>query len=145
MEEQIHARGDVHIVLRDPSGRIKDERRFQNLIVTAGKNLLAKILGTGASKPSHIAVGTGTTAPSASQTALVSEIGTRVAVTHSNPSGSVWRMVGTFGPGNAVGAITEAGVFTASSGGTMLARQVFAVINKDSDDSLEITWEITFQ
>lgn len=54
-------------------------------------------------------------------------------------------MVGTFGPGNAVGAITEAGVFTASSGGTMLARQVFAVINKDSDDSLEITWEITFQ
>lgn len=144
MEEQVQAKGEVHLVLRGPDGRVKDERRFRNLIVTAGKNLLAAVLGGSATKPSHLAVGTGTTAPAAGQTALVEEIGTRVAVTHSNPSGAVWRMVGTFGPGNATGAITEAGVFNASSNGTMLARQTFAVINKGGNDSLEITWEITF-
>lgn len=144
MEDKVSVRGDVHIVLRDERGRIKAERRFQNLIVNGGKNLLAQVLGAGGTKPSHLAIGTGTTAVSATQTALVSEIGTRVAVSHSNPSGSVWRMVGTFGPGNGTGAITEAGLFNASSGGTMFARQVFAVINKDSNDSLEITWEVTF-
>lgn len=144
VRDKIETRGEVHLVLRGPDGRVKDERRFRNLIVTSGKNLLAAILGASGTKPSHLAVGTGTTAPAAGQTALVSEIGTRVSLTHSNPSSNVWRMVGTFGPGNATGAITEAGLFNASSGGTMFARQTFAVINKDENDSLEITWEITF-
>ena len=144
MRDEATVVGHVHMVLRGPDGQVKDERSFRNLIVTAGKNLLAAVLGANAAKPSHLAVGTGSTAPAAGDTALEAEIGTRVAVTHSNPSGNVWRMVGTFGPGNATGAITEAGLFNAATGGTLFARQTFAVINKGANDTLEITWEITF-
>ena len=41
------------------------------------------------------------------------------------------------------GAVTEAGIFNASSGGTMLCRTVFAVVNKGADDGMSITWQIT--
>ena len=48
-----------------------------------------------------------------------------------------------FAAGSGTGAITEAGVFNASSGGTMLCRTVFSVVNKGADDSMTITWTIT--
>ena len=44
---------------------------------------------------------------------------------------------------DATGAVTEAGIFNAASGGTMLCRTVFSVVNKGADDSLSVTWTIT--
>ena len=41
------------------------------------------------------------------------------------------------------GAITEAGIFNASSSGTMLCRTVFSVVNKGASDSMTITWTVT--
>ena len=41
------------------------------------------------------------------------------------------------------GAITEAGIFNASTGGDMFARTKFAVVNKGAADSMTITWTIT--
>ena len=49
----------------------------------------------------------------------------------------------TFSPGEAMGAITESGVFNAAAAGTMLCRQTFVVVNKDANDTLEITWKFT--
>ena len=40
-------------------------------------------------------------------------------------------------------AIKEAGIFNAATGGTMLARTTFAVINKGTDDTVSISWTIT--
>ena len=40
-------------------------------------------------------------------------------------------------------AVTEAGVFNASSSGTMLCRTVFPVVNKGADDTMSVTWTIT--
>jgi len=51
--------------------------------------------------------------------------------------------VSTFAAGAATGAVTEAGIFNASTAGDMLCRTVFAVINKAADDTVEITWTIT--
>lgn len=139
--------GRVEVVLRDKDGSVKARKRFRNMIVTAGKNWFANYLGAGSppAKMSHIAIGTGTTTPAVGNTALVTETGTRVSVAHSY-TGAKWKMVGTFGASNptTAQAITESGVFNASSGGTMLCRQTFAAINKGTADSLEITWEITF-
>ena len=36
-----------------------------------------------------------------------------------------------------------AGIFTAVTSGTMLARTVFAVVNKGASDSMTISWDIT--
>ena len=45
--------------------------------------------------------------------------------------------------GTGTGAVVEAGVLNASSGGTLLCRTVFAVVNKGAADTLKITWTVT--
>ncbi len=124
---------------------INDEvvQEIDNLVVTTGKEYVAsRIKDTTATAMSHMAIGTGTTAAAASDTALVSE-SARTALTSTTVSSNTVVYVDTFGAGTGTGAITEAGVFNASSGGTMLCRTVFSVVNKGADDSMTITWTIT--
>jgi hypothetical protein len=49
----------------------------------------------------------------------------------------------SFGAGVGTGALTEAGIFNASSAGTLLCRTVFSVINKAANDTMSITWTVT--
>ena len=143
--------GQLHIELRGPDGQLKDERKVHNMVVNAGKAFIAQsMLKTTVNTPAamtHFGVGTSSTAAAAAQTALVTEIGTRAAVTPTNVTVTVTndsaQYVATFAAGNGTGALTEAGIFNAGAAGTMLARTVFAVINKGADDSLTITWKIT--
>lgn len=124
---------------------INDEvvQEIDNLVVTTGKEYVAsRIKDTTATAMSHMAIGTGTTAAAAGDTALVSE-SARTALTSTTVSTNTVVYVDTFGAGTGTGAITEAGVFNASSSGTMLCRTVFSVVNKQADDSMTITWTIT--
>lgn len=92
---------------------------------------------------SHIAIGTGTTAAAVGQSALIAQIAIKSA-TYSHSSGTkTFTLTATFSPGVGTGAITEAGVFNAASGGIMLDRVVFAVINKSSADTLNVTFTFT--
>ncbi len=52
--------------------------------------------------------------------------------------------VATFSAGEGTGAVTEAGIFNASTSGTMLCRTVFSVVNKAAGDTLQVTWTVTF-
>lgn len=146
MEEQIKLTGHIRLKLFDAQGNLKAVRGVDNVVVTVGKNYLALWL-TQATQSSYfmgyLALGTGTNAASASDTALQTELSTRVAGTLSS-STNVWQSQATFGPGVDTGAITEAGIFSASTSGTMFARQVFAVVNKAAGDSLQLTWQVTF-
>ena len=144
--ETLNVKGHISLWLVGPNGELKESREIQNVIVTAGKAFLAQWL-TAATQADYfmryIALGTGTNAASASDTTLQTEIGTRVAGALTN-STNTWQNQATFGAGVSTGAITEAGIFSASSSGTMFARQVFAVVNKAAGDSLQITWSVTF-
>jgi hypothetical protein len=122
----------------------KVEREVKNLVVTAGKELVAASLAGGSTTVTHMAVGTGSTAAAAGDTALGSEID-RNALTNSGgtASNNTVTFDCTWNAGDGTGALTEAGLFTASSGGTMLARTVFAVVNKSGDDTVTISWVIT--
>ena len=91
---------------------------------------------------SHMAIGTGSTAAAAGNTALGSEAG-RVALTSSTVTDNAVAYVASFGAGTGTGAITEAGLLNASSSGTLLCRTVFSVINKGANDTLGITWTVT--
>ena len=51
--------------------------------------------------------------------------------------------VSSFEAGDATGAVTEAGIFNASTSGTMLCRTKFNVVNKAADDTMTVTWTIT--
>jgi len=92
---------------------------------------------------SHMAVGSGTTAAAAGQTDLVSILGSREALDSTTVSTNTITYVSSFEAGEGTGAVTEAGVFNASSGGDMLCRTVFSVVNKGASDSMSITWTIT--
>jgi hypothetical protein len=71
---------------------------------------------------------------------LQTPLPTRVQGTLTTPGSiNVWQNVATFGPGVDTGAITEAGLFSASSSGTMFARQVFSVVNKGAGDTFILT------
>lgn len=145
MLENLKTIGKVFARVIGPEGQVKEEIDLgYNLITTNGKNGIADQLlaSPTITKPTHMGIGTGTTAPAESNTALVTEVGTRVSLTKSR-SNNVVTNVASFGAGNGTGAITEAGIFTASTGGTMYSRITFSAINKGSNDTLELTWTYT--
>ena len=117
-------------------------REINNIVVTSGKNYVADRMKNNSTVMSHMATGTGTTAAAAGQTALVTEAG-RVALASTGISGAVVTYTATFPAGTATGALTEAAVLNASSGGTMLCRTVFSAVNKGANDAMTITWTIT--
>lgn len=117
-------------------------REIPNLVVTAGKNWVADRMNDANTVMTHMAVGTGTTAAAAGQTTLVSEAA-RGALTSTTVTNNAIAYVETFAAGTGTGALTEAGIFDAASGGDMLCRTVFNVVNKGSSDSMTITWTIT--
>ena len=123
---------------------INDEvvKEVPNLVVTAGKNYVADRIKNNSTVMSHMAIGTGSTAAAAGDTALGSQQA-RTALTSTTVTDNEIVYVDTFPAGTGTGAITEAGIFNASSGGTMLCRTVFSVVNKGANDAMTITWTVT--
>lgn len=146
IQEQIKITGHVNIVITGKDGDIKDSRSIKNLVVTTGKTFIAaSMLKTTTDSPAamtHMAIGAGTTAAAAGNTVMESQLG-RVTLASATSSGAVVTYTATFPAGTGTGAVTEAGILNASSGGTLLCRTVFAVVNKGSDDAMAVTWTIT--
>ena len=87
--------------------------------------------------------GTGTTAESASQTALVSEVESRVTGTQIEGSANQYKTVATI-TYSATRAITEHGLFNATTGGTLMDRTLFAAVNVINGDSIQFTFTVSF-
>lgn len=143
--DNLKATGKVQIQRFNAAGVLVEEHNVPNLVVTAGKNYIAaKIVATTNSPASmtHMGIGTGTGTPGASDTTLGTQTG-RVSLSGSTVSTNTITYTATFPAGTGDGAITEAGIFNASSGGTMLCRTTFPVVNKASGDTIAITWVVT--
>ncbi len=136
--------GVMTAVLAKADGTVESVEKH-NMILNSGFDFICNVIGKPAqpSEMNYIAVGTGTTAVAATQTKLVAEIG-RNAATYAHTAGTkVFTLTATFGTGEAIGAITEAGVANAASGGIFLDRVTFPVINKETNDTLTITFTFT--
>jgi hypothetical protein len=143
--EKIIATGELKIVVTAPDGTVKHEQEVKNLVVTTGLGYIAsRMKDTTATAMSHMAIGTGSTAAAAGNTTLGTE-SARVALTSTTVTAAAVAYVATFPAGTpaSLTAITEAGLFNASSAGTMLCRTVFSVVNKDAGDTMSITWTVT--
>jgi hypothetical protein len=97
-------------------------------------------------------IGTGTTAESAGQTALVTELTTEYNPDNTRATGSttegatanVYRTVGTNTLDATPGAaLREHGVFSAASSGTLLDRTLYSAITLSSGDALQSTYDLT--
>ena len=142
ISDTIKVTGELKITVTKPDGKVH-ETVVPNLVVTTGKNFIAsRMKDATATAMTHMAIGTGSTAAAAGNTTLGSEAG-RVALTSTTVSTNNVAYVATFPAGTGTGAITEAGLFNASSSGTLLCRTVFNVINKAAADTLGITWTVT--
>lgn len=138
--------GQVTFKHLDVAGNTISEQTVKNLVVTTGlTHIAARMSNTSIpDQMSHMALGSSSTAPALSDTALGAQLGrVAVAVAGGSPSNNTVSYTATFGAGVATGAVVEAGVFNASTGGTMLCRTTFPVINKNDTDSLAVTWVIT--
>lgn len=138
LHETLTMKGALAIAI---NGEIVQE--VPNLVVTTGKNYVAsRMKDTTETAISHMAIGTSATAAAAGDTTLGAE-DFRNALTSTTVAANVVTYVAEFAAGEGSGAITEAGLFNAASGGTMLCRTVFSVVNKGASDSMTITWTVT--
>ena len=144
IQEQMSVKGRLSVVLFDADGKVKQSQDIPNLVVNTGLAFIAsRMKDTTDAAMSHMAVGSGATAAAAGDTALETQIGSRVSLTSTTVTANATAYVATFAAGTGTGAITEAGIFNALTAGTMLCRTVFSVVNKGADDTLQITWTIT--
>ena len=137
------ATGKLTIEIKNDKGTVIETREVKNLVVDAGLDYIAsRMKDTSATAMSHMAIGTGSTAAAAANTTLGSEAD-RNALTSTTVTDNAVAYVASFAAGEGTGAITEAGIFNAASGGTLLCRTVFSVVNKGASDSMTITWTVT--
>lgn len=151
LTEKISISGKVQLILTDEFGRVKSNVTVSNVIVTSGKKLIASRLGGFAANApiSYIAIGSNDTPVDVADTTLKTQVyrkGLSVSPVYNSITPTSVTYTTSFyqnEPGSVIG-IREAGLFTAASGGVMLARTVFAPpINKAINDILIINWTVT--
>lgn len=149
MEESIKLTGKVHVQLFDEHGNLKQEHTDHNLIVTVGKHYLMDWLAAASQTTpfmAYVAAGTNASPSTSNMTTLGAELtggGNTRALGVVTSNMNTWNNTATFSPGNYTGILAEVGLFSASSAGTMLARQAFTAYTKISTDTLIINWTLT--
>lgn len=145
--ETLKITGALRVVVTGPDGQLKDQRDLKNLVVDTGLNFIVKRMKDAVTDVmSHMSLGTGTTAAAAANTTLETEIaGSRVVLTSTTVTANAITYIASFAAGVGTGAVTESGIFNNTTGGTMLCRTVFPVVNKQAGDSMTVTWTITVQ
>lgn len=123
-----------------------------NVFTNAGAAIVTNRMIQAGTAPKNIGWGTGTTAAAVGDTALQTEAaptsgGGRVVGTESRVTTTVtndtYQVVGTVTATSSL-AITEAGIFDATSGGNMLIHSVFSAVNVSSGDSIQFTFGLKF-
>lgn len=122
-----------------------------NLITNAGKDFISAQLGStspSSNGANYIALTTNSAAPAATDTTLTGEISSgglqRQQGTYAHTNGqNTYTISKTFTANGTHTNVQKAGLFTASSGGTMMAENTFSPVSLAANDQLTITWTIT--
>jgi hypothetical protein len=124
----------------------------KNIITNAGLAAIIRLVFAGLTetKFGYLAIGSGTTAEAATDTALVQEIKRKAATvtqTTTSVSGDTALLEATFSSAdNLTGTanVCEAGIFNASTGGILLARKTFSCVpvNWDAGDAITIRYYV---
>jgi hypothetical protein len=154
VSEYLDMKGRLTLQKRNAANQVLAEIAVNNNIVLSGRDLVAKLFINEKIDPiSHIAVGTGTDPVNPGADTQLQTQFFRKAIAPVDPTQNLT----TTGDGRkkvmitaeldfseANGALTEAGLFNAPTGGVMYNRVVFPAINKTGDFKLTLIWEILF-
>jgi len=118
------------------------------LLVNTGKAIVTNYLAGGAAtQPKYIGWGTGAGTTAATDTTLFTETGTRTTGTATQVTTSTtndtFQVTGTNTAGGTL-AITNAGLFDASTSGNLFAKGDFSTINLATGDSIAFTFKVQF-
>jgi len=148
INDSLEAKGYVELVVTDPNGNVK-EKKVSNTVVNTGKLFMVNRLLpiTSDTVAYSIGVGSDDTAVAPNQVGLIAALGARIAsvtpvlamTTIANDS---VQLEANIGVGATTLLIKEAGLFSALTGGVMLARTTFGLITKGPEDTLTITWKL---
>lgn len=167
-EPEIRIKTNVKIAVRkwipDPNGQEiapNGERGYygdweiqetHNLLTNDGRDFLHQqgyfTSGLGTNGANYIALSSDGTSPSASDTSLTGEISSgglarsQGSVSH-NSGETTTTIQKTFTATASHSDVQKSGLFTASSGGTMVHEATFSPVNLESNDQLQVTWTIT--
>ena len=119
-------------------------------VVDGGMGVITdRIKGVGIAEPKFLGWGIGTTTAATPNTAL--ETASAEARTdgtstqqQTNTANDTYQVVGTITCTSAAKAITEVGLFTASTAGTLFLRATFSAINVSVNDSIQFTVKSVF-
>jgi hypothetical protein len=117
------------------------------LLVNAGKAIVTNRIKGSGTEPVYVAYGTGAGTTAAADTTLFTETGTRQSGTSTQQTTSVtndtYQVVGTQTAGGTL-AITNAGLFDASTSGNLFVKGDFSTINLSTGDSIQFTFKTQF-
>lgn len=152
-----HFYGRLSLTVTKGDGRVIDYGLASlRVVTTAGVNFIVDAFQntTEVENLKFHGFGTGTNAEAVADTSLQTEETTQYAPDNTRPTGTttegasanIYRTVATYSPDSGgTRAITEHGVFSATSAGTLLDRSVFSAVNLVAgSDSLQATYDLTF-
>lgn len=120
------------------------------LLVNTGRAVVTNRVkngATGATEPNFVAWGTGAGTTGQADTTLFVETGTRVSGTSTQQTTSTtndtYQVIGTQTAGGTL-AITNAGLFDASTSGNLFVKGEFSTINLATGDSIQFTFRTQF-
>lgn len=144
--------GKVKLVCHDRNGNlIWETPKMKNVITNEGKAQMALLAGSTGTSFTYLALGSGSTAEAATQTALTAEIvvnnltrhTTTVSRTTTTTTNDTCRLTYTW-TASGTSTIEEVGAFNDSSAGTMLGRKLTGSKTVNSTEQLTATYDFIF-
>lgn len=144
-----------HVILQvfdTDTGKLKAKMENHNLVVDGGLDEMAEatfgVGGVGSTVFDYIEIGTGATAPTATDTTIETSACARIQDASPDVNSAISgetsvSVISSFDGATCAGGITEAGIFNGVAGGQMLARSTFGVVTIGSGDTLNVNYTIT--
>ena len=139
----------VHLIARHAAGTIFYDQTVHNLRTNTGVNWqFNQMAGTTAGVCTYLALSNDSAAPSATDTALAAEITTNgLARANATPAHSgntsSYTLTYTF-TATGTQSAQKAGLFNASSSGTLCFENAFSPVAMNSGDTLQVVWTLNF-
>jgi hypothetical protein len=151
MGDVLLMRGSIQLALCDLQGNVLRQQIINNTVVTTGRVWVLKQLQSvnhvTSQNISHMAIGSGTVAPTTADSALGLEV-TRKAISSfdttnltANPPN--WQAQVQFATNEGNTTLAEVCMINSSAAGTMLARATFASFVKATSNVLNISYNLT--
>lgn len=117
------------------------------VLVNTGKAIVTNRLKGSGTEPVYVGIGTGAGTAAATDTTLFTEVESRATGTSTQQTttttSDTYRVVGTITATNAR-AVTNAGLFDASTVGNLFVKGDFSTVNLSTGDSIQLTINTVF-